>query len=315
MKYESGQKTDTAMTGMALLAFVGAGYTEKVGRYKSTVQRAVAWLKSKQQANGLIFDPTDAGAHRGVGYPHAIAGMALVEAAGMARIPDTIRAAQKAVDYSCNVHQQGEEKDEYSRGAWRYEPKSKPDTSVSGWYVFQLKSAKMAGLSIPQGSFDGAIKYLDKVEHKEAATDAAYSAPSTYWYMEDKQFGHGTSHHRLSAIGNLARQFMGWKKDDLQASVDKFTRDGGVPTPGKVDLYYWYYGSMCAFQQQGPVWISWRDAMYKTLMESQRLGGDEDGSWNPEGEFHEEWGRVGQTALSCLCLEVIYRFALVNKIK
>ena len=63
VKYGSGQKTDTAMTGMALLAFAGwAGHSEHVGAYKDNVKRAVAWLKSKQQANGLIYDSTDAGA-------------------------------------------------------------------------------------------------------------------------------------------------------------------------------------------------------------------------------------------------------------
>ena len=36
--------------------------------------------------------------------------------------------------------------------------------------------------------------------------------------------------------------------------------------------------------------------------------GDDAGSWNPVGQYSAEWGRVGQTALGCLCLEVYYRY-------
>jgi len=48
--------------------------------------------------------------------------------------------------------------------------------------------------------------------------------------------------------------------------------------------------------------------MKKTLCESQAKGGDEDGSWEPVGAYAKNWGRVGQTALCILCLEVYYRY-------
>lgn len=38
-----------------------------------------------------------------------------------------------------------------------------------------------------------------------------------------------------------------------------------------------------------------------------------DGSWDPVGDYSTEWGRVGQTALSCLCLEVYYRYLPMYK--
>ena len=48
--------------------------------------------------------------------------------------------------------------------------------------------------------------------------------------------------------------------------------------------------------------------MKKTFIGNQRQGGPEDGSWDPVGSYSKEWGRVGQTALSVLCLEVYYRY-------
>ena len=305
MKYGSGQKTDTAMTALSLLAFLGAGHTEKVGTYKDNVKRAVAWLKSKQQASGLIFDQTDAGAHRGIGYPTAMSTLALAEAAGMARVPDTVAAAQKAIDYATRDHQQGEGSDKLG---WRYQAKTPGDISVSGWFIMALKSAKVAQLNVDHAAFDGAIKFLDSVEKKDAAAgNSGYGPASRY----DYQPGSGTNKRRC-AIGNLARQFLGWKKEDLQSSVEAFVNDGGVPSWGAngeaVDLYYWYYGTLCVFQQGGDLWKRWNDGMKKALTENQCKQGDDAGSWPVVGEFSGEWGRVGQTALGCLCLEVYYRY-------
>ena len=298
-----GVKVDTACTGFALLAFLGAGHTEKVGEYKDNVRRAISWLKSMQAAaTGLVWDTTDEGGYRGIGYPGAIATLALSEAAGMANVAETRAAAQKAIDYCTEKHQQGEGSD---KGGWRYAAKAVPDISVSGWFIMALKSAKVAGLHVNPASFDGAIKFLDSVEKKNVS-QGSYGPASAYEYQPNSG-----SHRRHCAIGNLARQFLGWKKQDLQSSVEYFV-NLGVPEWGangeSVDLYYWYYGTLCVFQQGGELWKKWNESMKKALVDNQCKQGDDAGSWNPVGDYSGEWGSVGQTALSCLCLEVYYRY-------
>jgi hypothetical protein len=311
-KYGAEVKTDTACTSFALLAFLGAGHTETLkGPYRGNVQRAVAWLKSKQDADGMIWDTTDDGAHhRAKGYPGAIATLAIVEAAGMGNVADTKAAAQKAINYCTEKHQCGDASDKLG---WRYGPKQEGDLSVTGWFVMALKSAKVSGLRVNPAAFDGAIKFLDSVEKKEGG-NSGYSAVSHYWYQPHNE--HAQSAHRLGAIGNLCRQFMGWKKEDLEASVAYVVQKGGVPSWGangeSVDLYYWYYGSMCLFQQGGELWKKWNEGMMGALVNNQCKQGDEAGSWNPVGAYSAEWGRVGQTALACLCLEVYYRYRLQN---
>jgi len=137
-----------------------------------------------------------------------------------------------------------------------------------------------------------------------------YGPVSHYWYMPDNEHSHTS--HRLAAIGNLVRQFLGWKKEELQSSVEWFVDKGGVPNWGAngeaVDLYYWYYGSLCLFQQGGEVWERWNKGLLGALLANQCKQGDERGSWTPAGEYCAEWGRVGQTALACLCLEVYFRY-------
>ncbi|MCK6471423.1 MAG: terpene cyclase/mutase family protein [Planctomycetes bacterium] len=306
-----GKQADVAMCGLALLAFLGAGHTEKVGQYKDNVTRAVAWMKSIQNADGSYFKN---GETHGIGYHHAIAGLAMAEAAGMGRVPGTVASAQKGVDYSIDIHQKG---DASEKLGWRYAAKSATgDISVSGWFIMQLKSAKVAGLKVDPAGFDGAIKFLDSVQNKGAGgggADASFgSGGHVYGYTDANSVS-----HRRTAIGCLGRQFLGWKKEDLQGGVDWFVNKGGVPNwganGGSVDLYYWYYGTLCVFQQGGDVWKNWNESMKKALCDNQRRGGDEDGSWDPVGDYSGYWGRVGQTALGCLCLEVYYRYLPLYK--
>jgi hypothetical protein len=84
-KYE-GEDTDSALTGLAALAFLGAGHTERTGKYKNNVLRAVDWIIKDQGANGCIGASSTRG---GLGYHHAICGMALSEAFGMAKVAAT----------------------------------------------------------------------------------------------------------------------------------------------------------------------------------------------------------------------------------
>lgn len=314
-KYGASVKTDTAVTGFALLAFLGAGHTEKFGEHKATVKKAVDWLKSKQDAEGMIWDTTDDSAHhRAKGYPCAIASLALIEAGGMANIPETRAAAQKAVDYMCNVHQFG---DGYDKRGWRYSPKSEGDLSVTGWFVMALKSAKVCGFSVPEASMEGAIKFVDTVEVKEQAGADSYGTPSRFKYMVNND--HMETAHRLTAIGTLVRQFTGVKAETLQATTDWYINKGGLPSYGangeKVDLYYWYYASLACYQQhkvQPDLWKRWCEAMKTAICDNQAKNGDDRGSWNPVGDYSGEWGRVGQTALNALCLEVWYRYRVMD---
>ena len=306
-KYGAANRNDTAVTSLALLAFLGYGCSEKVGEHKQNIKQAVAWLIAHQAPNGLIRNADDdSAAHRSGGYPMAIATLALCEAAGMANIPETRAAAQLAIDYCVKVHQSGEG---YDKRGWRYAAKSEGDMSVTGWFIMALKTAKVAGLKVPHESFDGAIKFIESVEVKEKATADSYVPASHFKYMPNAD--HAASAHRLTAIATLARQFLGWQKDDLQASVVWFIEKGGIPSYGangeKVDLYYWYYGSMAAFQQDREIFKSWSHALLDALLPSQEKKADDAGSWNPTGDYSAEWGRVGQTALSALCLEVYYR--------
>jgi hypothetical protein len=296
MKYESGNKSDTACTGFALLAFSRAGNTEDSGPFKDNVKRAIGWLRSKQDNAGLVFDKTDAGAHRAIGYPHAIAGIALAEAANGSKHPETIGAAQKAIDYSLKVQE------DPVAGGFRYQPKSAGCISVSGWYFQQMAAAKASGLTISPAAFNLATKFLDTLAFKNATGITEYN------YQPTKE---ANTNKRRSSIGAAARLLFGAKKEDVLPTIEEVIKTGGLPAWGangeSVDLYYWHYGTLATSLAGGEVSRKWNGTLKSVLIEKQSKQGLEAGSWPPAGEFSAEWGRVGQTALSCISLIIATR--------
>jgi len=283
---------DAGTTGLALLAFLGAGHTETAGKYKQNVRQAVAYLNSRRALNGRIGPEPDG--RKVFGWSHAIAGLALSEAYGMARQAKTGAAAQKAVDYSARVHQV-----EY--GGWGHAPKGAEKLSVTAWYVAQLKSAKVAGLTVDGTSFAGAAAFIEKVT-VEKGDGAGRSSDSA-----------GAAVTREASARALAcRLFMGEKPTDaVPATAAKFIGEAppAWPEDGKgVDLGHWYFATLGLFQMGGEHWKSWNKPLKSALVARQRRGGDEDGSWDPVGPWAAGGGRVHSTALAALTLEVYYRY-------
>jgi hypothetical protein len=71
---------------------------------------------------------------------------------------------------------------------------------------------------------------------------------------------------------------------------------------------HWYYATLALFQQQGEAWESWNSALAPELVAHQRTDGAFTGSWDPQDRWSRLGGRVYQTAICTLCLEVYYRY-------
>jgi hypothetical protein len=73
------------------------------------------------------------------------------------------------------------------------------------------------------------------------------------------------------------------------------------------NMHYHYFATQVMHHFGGKAWNEWNDAMREHLIKTQEKGtGPEAGSWSPKGEFHSA-GRVMQTSLCLLTLEVYYR--------
>jgi hypothetical protein len=282
---------DLAATGLATLTFLGAGHTEKTGKHKITVRKAIKWIIGQQAGDGRIGRGTVK-----PGLQHAVAALALAEAFGMARVPMTGAAAQKAVDYSTGVHA--------ANGRWGYWAEGDPSTLLTAWFVMQLRSVKVARLRVDARGYRHAARFLDKVTGKtgEAAGRSSFAAG-------------GDATPIATAAAVFCRTLMGWKRDDpVVVRGAKYLAENLPAWKKDADFHYWYWGSLAMFQMGGDHWRTWNRAMRDMLVERQRKGlPGIDGSWDPMGGLLEDTGRVGSTAMAAMCLEVYYRYLPLYK--
>lgn len=301
---------DVGMTGFALLAFLGAGHTEKAGKYRDHVRRGVRWLVEK-----MGDEQKHEGRWCSNNYAQGIAAMALCEAAGMSRLPETMAAAQKCVEGT----QFGQiEIDESQMAAWNYRPNvgKTNDSSIMSWNVLALKSAKVAGLRVDTKSFEGAINWINVGQDLGGLkpTDSVGSdwkgGKMAYRGTMEARFDHGREgSHAVMAAAALCRLYIEGAALDSPGVIGpcNIIRDELLPKRYPYNLYFSYYATLAMFQVGGDHWKVWNDAMKKVLLEGQVKGGKEDGSWDPERAACRG-GRVMSTALAILCLEVYYRY-------
>lgn len=270
-------------TAIALLPFLGAGQTHLEGKYKETVERGLKFLIRNQRPEagaGTFFEP------QGNMYSHGLCTIALTEAYAMTNDRDLIIPAQAAINYI--VYAQ-----DPVGGGWRYSPKQAGDTSVVGWQLMALKSGYMGYLEIPPATTRNAENFLESVSMENGAF---------YGYTTPNQ-GKATT-----AIGLLCRMYMGWEKDNpsLIKGVE-YLSEQGPSKDGNVDMYYNYYATQVMRHFGGDEWEKWNSSMRDWLVEKQETEGNLAGSWHFNHPWAERGGRLYNTALSCMVLEVYYR--------
>jgi hypothetical protein len=280
----------TGATGLALLAFLGAGHTHRVvkgqNEYRTTVNRGLNYLI------GQIKYGKDGGDLRGKVvsnegmYAHAIATLALCEALAMSKDGKLRGPAQRAVDFIVNAQ-------DATGGGWRYKPKERGDTTVTGWQVMVLKSAKAAELKVPDEVVQKAQKFLDSV---------AAAGGAKYAYEPGGQPGTPA----ITAIGLLCRMYLGWTPEipALEKGVNYLSET--APSPN--NIYYNYYATQVLHHWGGDLWKDWNRIMRDHLVATQIQEGDAAGSWRPAGDHSGAGGKLYQTCLSIMTLEVYYRY-------
>lgn len=296
---------DTAATGLALLAYLGAGYTHREQKYRSVVRRGIDWLAANQQADGRLFTEKSDQTIYGRIYGHGIATIALCEAYGMTKDPDLRLPAQRAIQFILDAQQP-------TQGGWRYEPRLESDTSVSGWQLMALRSAQMAGLTVPTENLVKVGRWLDQAQ-AEGGSRYRYN-PNASNTPEQRQ---GRVPNRtMTAEGLLMRMYLGWQRDNPALIEGAEFLKANLPQNGKRgewlrDAYYWYYASQVMFHMQGSYWAAWNNHLRPVLEKSQVQTGPLAGSWDPNDPVPDRWahaaGRHYVTCLDLLMMEVYYR--------
>lgn len=321
----SGNGSDSsrmAATGIALLAFLGAGYDHITSSpYRETVENGLRYIiyHARQTATGVDFSGNATGFS--IVYTHAIVAVTVCEAYALTGDSGLEGPAYGGISLIVSS--------QHNDGGWRYEMARTPDdsfssesdTSVSGWQMLALKSAMSMGIEIPPEVFYKVNYFLDKVQ-----TDIFYGYTSR---DDGRAKGEGTT-----AVGTLMREYLGWdpKSEKMEKGITQLAEWFGVENGrwrdrkeqgfqkngDKLDynLYFAYYAALALHHHGGEIWHKTFAEARQVLIETQNKGetsSHEKGSWF----FNDIWlspgGRVLHTALSVLILETPYRYLPMYK--
>jgi hypothetical protein len=306
----------SGLTGLALLAFLGAGYTDREGPHQQVVTRAVKALLGAQMPDGG-FDPDE----RMAGYNDALSTFALAEYYALTQEPRVRAPLERAVTRLVLSQQE--------LGGWDYVPRpdsGRNDTSITAWIVQALHACVAAGIHVPPRTLISAALHFERA----AGADGRvwYSDAGTGFRIDEATlqpvYRYGPA---MTAAGLTSEQLLGWRSDSglvrkqqaglFEQMPSAALLQGGDPTQLH-SYYYWYYGTIAMFQAGGERWERWnanlRDAILPLQNRDRHPGGSKKhahGSWPPFGPNWGKWGRMGgrvyTTAIAVLTLEIYYR--------
>jgi hypothetical protein len=276
----AGKHKVAGPTALALLPFLGRGYTHLEGPYRPQLEAGLHALASTVvKGNGYAGEES---------YAQAMAAICLTEAYAMSRDERLQAPAQMALHYITASQ-------DPIGGGWGYTFRSSGDTSVTSWCLIALKSGRMAGLAIDPATMKGVNAYLDSVQSDKGA-QYGYRSPTPA--ME-----------QFTAAGLLCRMYLGWPKDKpaLLRGLDLLDKKG----PND-NLYYNYYGTQVMQHVEGDRWVKWNNKLRDMLLEKQSKTGHARGSWYEGFETNGQamakvGGRIYTTSLATLVLEAYYR--------
>lgn len=308
---------DVGVTGLSLLAFLGAGNTHKRGEHSVVVNRGLRFLTQVQSPDGN-FGQASNPQHT---YDHVIATLAMVEAYGRSGRDLQLRApAERALRYLYRIRNPG--------GAWRYagfhaEMSTTPnDMSVTGWAILAMTLAKDLELPLDETALEDALLFLEEMTDPVTGV-TGYTARGSRPARQrgTAEFWPDDQTESMTAVGVLCRIFADpelvrpGNREMVEKGIALLTRLPPVwddAQPGRRDFYYWYYGAYATYQYGKGAWAIWERSLESAIAEHQHSRGELRGSWDPQ---EDPWGSVGgrvySTATLTLCMEVFHRYTSV----
>lgn len=290
-RQRAGANADTGVTGLAVLAFLGAGHTHQRGSYPARVAEGLEYLRRSQASDGNVYGDAHFFARM---YCHSMAAFALAEALALSEDAALAPAVERATAFSLAAQHPAD-------GGWRYRPGNTGDTSQLGWQLMALRSAELAGVEIPAATWTGVERFLRRVRRGQTGGLAAYrpdAAPSRSMTAEAFYCRQLIAHRfRGHTPATAARE-----------ATTSLLRT--VPAARNANLYYWYYATLALHHARhdspaaATAWQTWNDALVHALLTTQ----SDDGSWPATTVWGGYGGRVYTTAMAALCLEVYYRY-------
>lgn len=287
-------KHPVAMTGLALLAFLGHCETPLSEKYGEEVLKGITYLVNIGLKNDgrMTTMPLN---HNHWVYEHGIATYALAESYTFCNsmdinIPDLAKVVKKAGE----IIMDGQ--NEVGGWVYRFENnKSIGDNSVGFWQIQALKACKHTGIwkdSEFKSTIRNALDWLETAQGSNGAIG----------YNKNPMQSPG-----LTSGGVLAFQI--WDKGNSKAAkkgMEYLVKNSDFKWgSANANFYYHYYNAQAMINHGGKEWETYNEKFRDELIKAQNT----DGSWaKGAGGNHGAHNVHMATALATMMLEVYYRF-------
>lgn len=288
-------KNQSAMTGFAVLAYLGRCETPRSEKYGESCLRGITWLVNLGLKTDGRLSTNVANKHWP--YEHAIATYAVCEATTFCNqlnipVPGLTEVTTKATELIlANQHARS--------GGWDYAYDTSGgrggDLSIAAWHIQALKAADHTGLEFKGMTRvkNAALEYSKSLQNKNGGfgySGKNGSAGGGYFTMT----GGGVLGLQMWGKGNSSAVRKGAKYILENSKFDYNSQDS--------NLYAHYYESQAMMNRGGREWET-----YNAMFRDQLIGKQNpNGSWKANGgkQFVEHY----RNCLNILMLEVYYRF-------
>jgi hypothetical protein len=288
---------ENALTALSTLSMVAHGHLPSdTDTHGVAVRRALDFLlRISQRTEDGYFGAADNSRM----YGHGITALLLSEMLGMGVNREQDEKMRTACSQAVQLilrSQAVPKQSPLSQGGWRYKPTSTDsDLSISIWQLLALRSAKNAGIEVPDTAIDSAIRFL-----RGCFQPARGIGAKTGFSYTPRQPLSGFSG---SCAGMLALQICGQYEAPETAAV----ADWMLAHPPQLKEEPWFYYGMYyyaqAMHQRGGAHA---DAAQRQVSELILPLQEPDGSWRKTHEYENK--RLYRTALALLSLSVKYHY-------
>jgi hypothetical protein len=271
----------TAMTAMAGTALLCEGSTTTEGKYSPNIRRAVDYLLSKSQPNGLIGEPTQDDRYTyGHGFSMLFLSQVLGEEEDIDRREQLIDVLTRAVVFTGRAQTEA--------GGWGYvsaqDGQQFDEGSTTITQVQGLRGCRNAGIPVPKEIIDKAIQYIRNCTLPDGGV------------QYNSKGGGGRPAITAAAIACLfnAGQYDSEYVPKLQAYCQRNLSNISDRGFGHWHYAHYYYAQV-RYREGGRSWEEYRDQVYARLVREA----------NPDGSWSQGYiGPVYTTAINLTILQL-----------
>lgn len=282
---QDGVEYPTVMTALAGMAFLSHGDTPSRGPYADNIRRVELYLLGNARPSGLITSPAEADSRSM--YGHGFSLLFLSTVYGMETDLKTREQLKKVINNAIDLTSKGQS----AYGGWTYIPGGGDEGSVTVTQMQGLRAASNAGFTVPKGTVEGAVKYLERCKTPEGGIQYSLGS-ATGPRLAISAAAVATLYNAGEYDSKLADSCLNFVWGQFAQSKGSWNKGSGH------DFYTHLYASQAFYQAGDKYWNEYFPGARDQLLHMQQ----------PDGSWQGDVGQVYGSSIALIILQLPYKF-------